>query len=123
METKSLLYGIGGFLLGGLLVSVAATTFEKDRLTNEYDKTSMSQMTNDLAKVNGDEYDKLFIAHMIEHHQSAIDMARLSSGRAKHDEIKGLSSEIITAQEKEITEMKRWQQAWGYEGNHGEMQR
>jgi hypothetical protein len=29
METKSLLYGIIGFILGGLLVAVAATTFDK----------------------------------------------------------------------------------------------
>ena len=29
METKPLLYGIIGFILGGLLVSIAATTFEK----------------------------------------------------------------------------------------------
>lgn len=29
METKPLLYGIIGFILGGLLVSVAATTFDK----------------------------------------------------------------------------------------------
>lgn len=29
METKSLLYGLIGFFLGGLLVSTAATTFDK----------------------------------------------------------------------------------------------
>lgn len=29
METKSLLYGLVGFFLGGLLVSIAATTFDK----------------------------------------------------------------------------------------------
>jgi hypothetical protein len=29
METKPLLYGIIGFILGGLLVSIAATTFDK----------------------------------------------------------------------------------------------
>lgn len=29
METKPLLYGLIGFFIGGLLVSVAATTFEK----------------------------------------------------------------------------------------------
>lgn len=29
METKPLLYGVIGFILGGLLVSVAATTFDK----------------------------------------------------------------------------------------------
>jgi hypothetical protein len=29
MQTKPLLYGLIGFFLGGLLVSIAATTFEK----------------------------------------------------------------------------------------------
>lgn len=29
MDTKALLYGIVGFILGGLLVSIAATTFDK----------------------------------------------------------------------------------------------
>jgi hypothetical protein len=29
MDTKALLYGVVGFILGGLLVSVAATTFDK----------------------------------------------------------------------------------------------
>lgn len=32
METKPLLYGLIGFFIGGLLVSIAATTFENDRL-------------------------------------------------------------------------------------------
>lgn len=29
MQTKPLLYGLIGFFLGGLLVSIAATTFDK----------------------------------------------------------------------------------------------
>lgn len=33
MDTKSLLIGIISFIAGALLVSIAATTFEKDRLT------------------------------------------------------------------------------------------
>lgn len=32
MDTKVLLAGIIGFILGGLLVAVAATTFENDTL-------------------------------------------------------------------------------------------
>lgn len=35
MDTKPLIYGLIGFFIGGLLVSVAATTFEKDALINE----------------------------------------------------------------------------------------
>lgn len=34
METKPLLYGLIGFFLGGLLVSVAATTFDKPEMEN-----------------------------------------------------------------------------------------
>lgn len=32
MDTKVLIAGIVGFMLGGLLVSIAATTFENDEL-------------------------------------------------------------------------------------------
>ncbi|NDC31513.1 MAG: DUF305 domain-containing protein, partial [Bacteroidetes bacterium] len=34
-----------------------------------------------------------------------------------HDEIKQLSKDIITAQEKEIAEMMQWQKDWGYSSN------
>ena len=34
MDTKLLLTAIISFILGALLVSIAATTFEKDRLQN-----------------------------------------------------------------------------------------
>lgn len=32
METKPLLYGLIGFFIGGLLVSIAANTFDKQEL-------------------------------------------------------------------------------------------
>lgn len=110
METKSLLYGIIGLMLGGLIVSVAAT-LEKPGSTDEM---SMSQMTQSLAGKKGDDYDKAFIDNMIDHHQAAVDMAMLSAENAKHEEIKQLSRDIITAQEKEINQMKQWRSAWGY---------
>jgi hypothetical protein len=44
MDTKSLLYGLIGFFIGGLLVSIAATTFENDRLQmNSMQDTSQSR--------------------------------------------------------------------------------
>lgn len=36
MNTKILLTAIVSFILGALLVSIAATTFEKDRLQESY---------------------------------------------------------------------------------------
>ena len=115
METKSLLIGIISFIAGGLLVSVAAVTFDKPEVNNHASDTSMAAMVEALKDKTGDDYDKEFLSQMIVHHEGAIDMAKLSPSRAKHDEIKKLSQEIITAQEKEIREMKQWQSEWGYD--------
>jgi uncharacterized protein (DUF305 family) len=112
METKSLLFGVIGFLLGGLVVSIAATTFNKPEPVK--DEMSMSQMTEQLKGKKGNAYDAAFIENMVMHHQAAVDMARLSAERAEHNEIKQLSEAIIGAQEKEISQMKGWQKAWGY---------
>ena len=120
METKPLLYGIIGFILGGLLVSVAATTFDKpapvaaDNDDMPMTSMSMMQMSSSLQGKQGDAYDNAFLAAMIEHHEGAVDMAKRSAANAKHQEIKQLSTDIISAQEREIAEMKRWQQDWGY---------
>jgi len=115
METKPLLFGLIGFFLGGLIVSVAATTFEKPADTSS--DMSMNQMTESLKGKQGDAFDEAFIASMIEHHEGAVAMAELAEGNARHDEVKKMSIGIITAQEKEINEMKQWQMDWGYSGS------
>lgn len=116
MQTRSLLYGLVGFFLGGLIVSIAAVYLDKPKSK----EMPMSEMTSSLRSKTGDDFDSNFIAHMIEHHQAAVDMARLSAQNAKHDEIKQLSREIIAAQEKEISQMREWQKNWGY-ADHGSM--
>jgi uncharacterized protein (DUF305 family) len=75
-------------------------------------------VSEDLTDKTGDGFDAAFILAMIEHHEGAIDMARLAATRAEHDEIKQLSQDIITAQKGEIAEMNKWQQQWGYDGSH-----
>lgn len=118
MQTKPLLYGLIGFFAGGLLVAIAATTFDKPKQSNTGNSQSsvrtMDEMTTDLRNKTGDEYDKVFISHMIEHHEAAVEMAKLSANNAKHDEIKQLSNAIVAAQEKEINDMREWQGMWGY---------
>lgn len=74
----------------------------------------MDDMTAELKNKTGDEFDQAFIASMIAHHEGAVEMAKLSAKNAKHEEIKTLSNDIIAAQEKEITQMKKWQMDWGY---------
>ena len=115
METKSLLFGIGGLLLGGLIVSVAAATLNKP--IEQQSSAHTSEMHNALDGKTGQEYDKEFLSHMIEHHEGAIETAKLSADRAMHDEIKKLSQDMIAAQQKEVDQMKEWQVQWGYSGD------
>jgi uncharacterized protein (DUF305 family) len=119
MNKNPLLYGIIGFILGGLLVSVAATTFDKPQSTasigsSKKTEMSMSEMTASLKTKSGDDYDKAFITDMIAHHQSAVTMAKLSASRANHQEIIDLSKDIIAAQQKEIQQMQAWQKDWSH---------
>lgn len=75
---------------------------------------SMADMSKELEKLTGDDYDKAFIEMMISHHEGAVSMAKLSNTQAKHNEIKQLSQAVIAAQEKEIADMEKWQKDWGY---------
>lgn len=75
---------------------------------------SMNDMSGELSGRTGDDFDKNFLAMMIAHHQGAIDMAKLADKNAKHQEVKDLSKDILSAQSKEIDEMQTWQTEWGY---------
>ena len=76
--------------------------------------SSMEDMMDSLDGKSGDDFDKAFIEEMIVHHQGAIDMAKLAKENAKRDEIKSLAEDIISAQTKEIDQMRQWQKDWNY---------
>ena len=84
------------------------------------DHSSMGMMASNagmmeaLTDKTGDEFDKAFLNQMIMHHQSAIDMASTGVTNAYHQEVKDLTKDIITAQTKEILQMRQWQKDWGY---------
>lgn len=132
MKKENILVGIIGLLLGVVVTGFAAgqavnnnnsgmmrmmgmhATQNEQEPAPGHDTMSMADMSHELTGLTGDDYDKAFIEMMIAHHEGAVDMARLSETRAKHDEVKQLSQAIIAAQEKEIADMKQWQIDWGY---------
>jgi uncharacterized protein (DUF305 family) len=65
---------------------------------------------------NREPFDKAFIDAMIPHHQSAIEMAQVASEKSNNPQIKELAVNIISAQQREIEQMKQWRQDWYPEG-------
>jgi uncharacterized protein (DUF305 family) len=80
--------------------------------TSQVDTSSTTY--KEYAAKRGEDYDRAFIANMIVHHQGAVDMAELSLTNAKHQELKDMANDIISAQEAEIAQMTAWQKEWGY---------
>lgn len=131
MQKESILYGIIGLLAGIVIMGFTATysvnnnnngmmramgmnTKINSQGTMNDDSMSMAEMTDMLKNKTGNDFDKAFIEQMIIHHQGAIDMAKLAKVNAKHDEIKSLANDILSAQSKEIDMMQIWQKQWGY---------
>jgi len=68
-------------------------------------------MSMDLGAAD-DKFDLRFINAMIPHHEGALVMAQDALSKAKRSEIKQLSQDILTSQQKEIDQMKQWRQGW-----------
>ncbi len=67
-----------------------------------------------LAKENP--FDEAFIEAMIPHHRSAIEMAKVANQESENPPMKELAGKIVSAQKREIEQMKRWQEQWYPEG-------
>jgi uncharacterized protein (DUF305 family) len=75
------------------------------------DQMKGMMMSKDLGTADG-EFDLRFINAMIPHHEGALTMAKDALSKSKRPEIKQLAQDIVTSQQKEIDQMKQWQQAW-----------
>jgi uncharacterized protein (DUF305 family) len=83
---------------------------------NQEQMRSMGMMMDPQQLANKEPFDKAFIDAMIPHHQSAIYMAQVASEKSKIPEIKELAQNIVSAQKREIEQMRRSREQWYPEG-------
>jgi uncharacterized protein (DUF305 family) len=67
------------------------------------------------AAAQSPDVDLRFIDNMTAHHQGAVHMAQDALKKAKHPELKTFARQIINDQNGEISQMKKWRNAW-YKG-------
>ena len=131
MKKEAILYGVIGLLVGVIAAWAIATVSVNNNYTGmmhmmgmhtrtdnrgmvDNDDMTMGEMSAGLLGKTGDAFDEAFLSGMIVHHQGAIDMAKLVQANAKHDELKAMANDILSAQSKEIDQMQTWQTDWGY---------
>ena len=73
---------------------------------------NMGMMMDPQSLAEENPFDRAFIDSMIPHHQSAIEMAQVALRESKNQRIKDLASNIVEAQRREISQMKRWREQW-----------
>lgn len=117
MEKNTLVYGLIGALIGGVIVWFLAANAVNNNMTGMMQMMGMrgqNMMRN--SQTNGTtmmgNIDQHFIEQMIPHHESAIAMAKIAQQKSTRPEIKTLAKNIITSQSEEIDQMKTWYKDW-----------
>src|SRR5919112_640151 len=72
----------------------------------------MGMMMDPQQLANQKPFDEAFIDAMIPHHRSAIEMAQVALENSDNPKIKELAQNIISAQQREIEQMKQWRKEW-----------
>jgi uncharacterized protein (DUF305 family) len=76
----------------------------------------MGMMMNPQQLANQKPFDEAFLDAMIPHHQSAIEMAQVALEKSDNPKIKELAENIISAQQREIEQMREWRMEWYPQG-------
>jgi uncharacterized protein (DUF305 family) len=77
------------------------------------DSSASSSASADATTGAHNAQDVSFAQGMIPHHQQALEMAELATGRASSAKVKDLASRIEKAQDPEIQTMNGWLKSWG----------
>ncbi|WP_329249739.1 DUF305 domain-containing protein [Streptomyces canus] len=60
-----------------------------------------------LKKASGKDFDSMFLTMMVEHHEGAVEMATTEKAKGQYKAATAMAGDIVTAQNAEISEMKK----------------
>ncbi|MDP8953173.1 MAG: DUF305 domain-containing protein [Actinomycetota bacterium] len=61
-------------------------------------------------------FDRAFIDAMMPHHESAVAMAEVALEESENPEIRRIAEDIVSAQKREISQMREWREEWYPQG-------
>lgn len=113
MNIRYVVSALAGAVVGGLLVYVAVPS---QTLVMDHSKVSMgdsmSAMTDSLQGKKGSALEEAFLVSMIEHHEGAIEMAKVLMTGTTRPELLKMADDIVAVQSSEIAMMKEWLRVW-----------
>ncbi len=116
---KEYLNGLYGVIIGVTITAagfVVAGQGRSDTAASDAGLSHNQSMTDELSRLNGEEFEKVFLEEMIVHHEGAVDMAELVASRSNREEMRRLADDIIRTQSQETNMMNGWLEEWGYMG-------
>jgi len=69
-------------------------------------------MNASLEPLKGAEFEQSFLQQMIQHHRSAVEMAKMVADHTQRAELRQFAEKIISAQTQEIDQMTKWLADW-----------
>lgn len=79
-------------------------------------KTMGERMVTELTPLKGRAFDVRFAQRMSDHHQMAIDMAKMEVKSGRDARVKASAQQVIADQQKEIALMQGWIKTWTGQG-------
>ncbi len=103
----------GGFMEGGSMEHGSMEHGMPDHGGMDGHEGMMTpEQMQELAGDKGEAFDVAFVSMMIEHHEGAVQTSQAVREDGQHPDVAALAGEIIEAQQREIDQMRTWQETW-----------
>jgi len=77
-------------------------------MQRDYEQSMQAMHEDMMSGVQAADPDVAFVKGMLSHHKGAVAMAEVELKYGKDDSMKNLANAIISAQKREIEQMKKW---------------